>query len=134
MLRSISSILASSSVGAAVAALLAGWIYPCLGATRWERCASGMETDPASSSLPLCHLDVCDLFLSCVDVLSRLVVIAALVSGIAAATWYLSRSHRVLSAGAAVALAAVLLVAMLPYAYPHRQAPPDTSLERSGGR
>ena len=120
MSRPVLTVLTSSIVGAAVAAPLAGWIYPCLGAARWERCASGMERDPATFTLPLCHLGVCDASLSWLEVLSRVVVAAALVAATSAAAWYFSRSRRALSAGVAVTLAAVLFAVMLPYAYPHR--------------
>jgi hypothetical protein len=119
LMRLVTTILGSSLVGAAVSASLAGWIYPCLGAARWERCASGTESDPATFALPLCHLGVCDTYLSGLDVVSRLVVVAVLVSATGAAAWYFSPSRRALAAGLAVTLAALFFAVMLPYAYPH---------------
>jgi hypothetical protein len=119
MSRLTTTVLASSILGAAAAAFLAGWIYPCLGSARWERCASGTESDPATFALPICYLGVCDTALSWLEVLSRLIVVVALVSATGGAAWYFSRSRRALSAGVAVTLAGVFVAVMLPYAYPH---------------
>lgn len=117
--RIAASILVSSVSGAALTSLLAGWIYPCLGAARWENCAWGTEADPSTFTLPICQLGACDATLSWTEVLSRLLVVAALASATGAVACYLSKAHRALSAGAAVVLAGVFVVVALPYAYPH---------------
>jgi hypothetical protein len=119
MSRPVTSVLVSSFLGTALAVAIAGWIYPCLGAARWERCATGLESDPSAFALPICHLGVCDTYLSWFEVLSRVAVVSALALTTAAAAWYFSRSSRALSAGVAVTLATVMLAAVLPYAYPH---------------
>src|SRR5687768_11554839 len=101
--RLFASVCAAAFAGAALAVLLAGWLSPCLGAARWEKCAEGTQSDPATFALKLCHLGVCDLYLTTGQRLVRLAAVVTLILGVTASAAYFSRAQRGVAAGAAVA-------------------------------
>jgi len=120
-MRFTGSVLASSMIGGVLAALLAGWVNPCLGSPFWERCVVVDEIDnPGTANLPICYLGICDVFFSPWQQVTRLLVSIALVLSIAGCAAYFTKSRRSAAAGGAVVLAFIFLAVLVPYVYPHK--------------
>jgi urea transporter len=118
--RQFIRVAALSVAGAAVLAITAPWLNPCIGASRFTDCIdpNSPQADGQSPERS-CYLGVCDFFPSVGETLSRILVVLLVVSGVAFLVGRTVTGQRVVYAAVAALVSAALAMAITWYAYPY---------------